>query len=402
MLRAEIERASTEGHTVLLVRAAIRPLPRSGTDLRGRQLPDELIARLTSAHPETKIAVLGSKELILAVPAIEEPRESERILADLFEALAIPVVIDGLPHHLGPRLGAALLDEDSPTIELLQEATQLALDEAGPTRSSMLFHPFQRVRHNLRVNLSADLRTAVVDGDIEAAVQPVYELESRKLVAYEAIARWNRPGHGSVPTSEFVELARSLGVDHILQWQVLDKALALLTPPPVGDDSGHRDPVTLWLPTSPYQVLHPQFGPMVADAAAVHDHIDIGLEMKPSPAADDESVWAVLREMIEDGVRVAVGDFGLGNANLTTLRTHGFNAVKLDRSLIENVGSSTAAETVVGSLLAIADQLQLETTGKGIDRADQADALLAMGCKLGQGSHLAEPTSEPIATPTAP
>jgi EAL domain-containing protein (putative c-di-GMP-specific phosphodiesterase class I) len=394
MIRAEIDRASEAGNTVLLARAAIRPIPGSGIDLRGRQLPRELVARLADAHEHTRVAALDGSHLMLAVPALQNRAEAEQIVAKLLEALTVPVVVDGLPHHLGPRLGAAVVDDDNTTIEALQEGSQLALEETDAANPTMLFHPFQRVRNNLRVDLSSDLRAAVVEGDIEAAVQPVFEFGSMRPVAYQAFARWNRPDHGQVPAAEFTDLAITLGVEHVLQWQVLHKALALIPNPPPSDtverDAG-TDPLTMWFTVSAHQVLHPQFTAMIADAASVHDRIGMGLDLKPCPPAEAEDVYKILRGLIDEGVRVAAGDFGLGNANLTSLRSLGFDSVKLDRSLTSTVSTSGKAESIVGALIKIATELGVETTGRGIETADQLDTLQRLGCQLGQGFHLAEP-----------
>jgi EAL domain-containing protein (putative c-di-GMP-specific phosphodiesterase class I) len=113
------------------------------------------------------------------------------------------------------------------------------------------------------------------------------------------------------------------------------------------------------------------------------------------PSATDDDVIAVLRGLIGTGVRVAVGDFGLGNANLTTLRGLGFDAVKLDRSLTASVATNSTAASIVGALITIATELGLETTAEDIETADQLAALKRMGCHLGRGDHIAEPTTNP-------
>ena len=395
MLRSEIERATADDRTVLLVGASIRPLPGTGTDLQGRELPDELVERLAAAHDHVRVAALGGAQLVLAIPHLDRRANTDQLVGELLGALSVPVMIDELPHYLGPRLGAARLDHDNPTLDLLQEAAQLALDETSPEQPSMLFHPFQRVRNDLRKALTADLRTAVVGGDIGAAVEPVYELQSRSLVAYRASARWNRPGHGAVPDTEFVELATVLGVDHVLRSQVLGKALSIL-PGPSGqpNDAEPRPRPTLWFPVDTHQLLHPRFGAMIAEAATTNPHLALGLELSPTPPATDDDVVSAVRALADDGVRIAAGDFGLGNANLTSMRSLGFDAVKLDPSVTRSVGSSDAAARIVGALIAIAAELELETTGQGIETADQLDVLQQLGCQLGQGPHLGEPATE--------
>ncbi len=390
MLRAEIDRAGSTARSLLVARGAIRPMPGRGPDLRSRELPEDLVARLVAAHDTTRVAALSGTELLLAVPVVGDRPEAERISAALLDALTEPVVIDGLLHHFGPRLGVALLDGDNPTVDKLLEGTRLALDETSTEQPMVFFHPFQRVRHDLRQGLADDLRAAVVGDHIGATLQPVVELASREVVGYEVLARWDRPGHGPVPFAEIAELASSLGVDHALQANLLRRTVALfgeIAEPPSpegGDRSCDRRPVTVWLPTRPDQLLHPELAGMIIGAVTARPHVDFGLVLKPTPPAGGPAL-TVLREMADAGVRAAIGDFGIGNANLTTVRSHGFDSVTLDPTLTRGVATSQTAAAVVGALITIADRLDLVTTGQGIDGADQLEALVALGCSLGQG-----------------
>lgn len=392
MLRAAVDRTGSGEQALLLVRASIRAFPGRDTDLQGRELPEELVARLSAVHELTKVAALGSTELMLAVPSLTSRADAERLLGELADALTEPLVINRLTHHLAPRIGAALLDDDNPTIELLQDATRLALDETGPNQPTMLFHPFQRVRANLQRDLADDLRAAVVEKRTEVALEPIVDLGSREIVGYEVLARWNRPGHGAVPASEFTDLACSLGIDPVLQAHLFERSVALLSELEGSSGRGHGT-VTLWLPVRPRQLLHPQFAPMLA-SAALPPRVRVGLVMTPTPTATGKAMTA-LRELTDGGVRAAMGDFGLGNANLTTVRSHGFDSITLDPTLTTRVATSPAAATIVEALLTIATTLGLVATAQGIEDAGQQQALQTMGCTLGQGSFLAQPITHP-------
>ena len=142
LLRTEIERAASERHTLLLVRAAIRPFPGRRADLSGRELPEELLAASRLRTRSRRSPRWEAPELMLLVPSLATRADGERLLTELLHALTEPVAIDGLPHHLAPRLGGAFLDDDNATIELLQDGTQLALDETDPNQPAMFFHPF--------------------------------------------------------------------------------------------------------------------------------------------------------------------------------------------------------------------------------------------------------------------
>ena len=138
----------------------------------------------------------------------------------------------------------------------------------------------------------------MVGDQIAVTLDPIVNLDSRELTGYELLPRWNRPGHGAVPATELIDLACSLGVDHVLQGHLFEQALGTLTK---SASSAGATPITLWVPVRPHQLLHPHFASMIADGAGAAPHLRIGLTMEPTPPADSDSM-AVLRELTTGGI----------------------------------------------------------------------------------------------------
>ncbi|MEM7275989.1 MAG: EAL domain-containing protein, partial [Actinomycetota bacterium] len=230
--------------------------------------------------------------------------------------------------------------------------------------------------------------------EIGVALQPAFDLSGDELVAVEAFARWIRVDKGPVPPFEFVPLAKELGVGHLLSRQVLRRSIELIEEARDGDADVLRE-VTLWLNVSPDDVVHPEFMAIIRDAIETDDGITIGLELSPSPATDARDVHEILKRLVSRGARVAIGDFGIGNANLTVLQQLPFDAVKLDRALIRQIAGSSDAADLVGALIDMAELLGLETTAQGVETEAQRDVVAGLGCAIGQGYHFAEPTGEP-------
>ncbi|MDH3684528.1 MAG: EAL domain-containing protein, partial [Acidimicrobiia bacterium] len=372
-----------------------RELPGHPDDLRRPQLPDALVAAVRECNENLRAAIIDPGELMMFVPSLRRRTDGEQLVAALLEALTEPVEVDGLPHHLSPRIGAVMLDNESSTIEMLLEGARLASNECTSAQPGMMFHPYQRVRNERRLEMEDDLRAAIRDEEIMAALQPAFDIATGRLVACEAFARWNRTDKGPVPAIEFVHLAHEIGVGHLLGRQVLDRSLALL-----GDLTGDRgseraEPLTLWLNVSPDEVLHPGFAPTIADAVGANPGIKVGLELSPTPPGDAHDIIQVLRDLAVQGVRVAIGDFGIGNANLTILQQLPFDAVKLDRALIRQIAGSEAAAELVGALVELGKLLRLETTAQGVENEAQLEVLRRLGCAVGQGFLYAEPTDDP-------
>ncbi|MEM7323286.1 MAG: EAL domain-containing protein [Actinomycetota bacterium] len=393
VLQVEIERALQDDLTLLVAGIRIRPLPgHDQTALAGRQLPDELLERIRSVHENIKVVVVSAEELLLLLPSVRRRPDGEAAVNHLIEVLTPPLVVDGLDHHLSPMIGAAMLGHESPSAELLVDGANLALSECDESNPAMMFHPYQRVRQERRADLQSDLRAAVLDDQIKAALQPAFNLESGELVALEAFARWNRAGKGPVPPFEFVALAKDAGVGHLLTRQVLEQSVDGISRYQSENPDTFR-PVTLWLNVSPDDVSHPEFPRLIIDAIDQNEDITIGLELSPSPDAEARDIHRSLKRLVSRGARVAIGDFGIGNANLTVLQQLPYDAVKLDRALIRQIAGNSDAANLVGALIEMADLLKLETTAQGIETESQLDIVTELGCAISQGYYHAEPTS---------
>lgn len=393
-LQTEIDRALQDDLTLLVASLRIRPLPgNQDTGLKNRHVPDELLERIRSVHENIKVVVVSGSELMLLLPSVRRRPDGEAAVNHLVEVLTPPLIVDGLEHHLAPFVGAAMLGHESSSSELLIDGARLALTECDKAHPAMMFHPYQRVRKERRTDMQTDLRAAVLADEIEAALQPAFDLETGDLVAFEAFARWTRTGKGPVPPWEFINLAKEIGVGHVLTRQVLQKSIEAISGYEAENPSTYK-PVTLWLNVSPEDVAHPEFPRLVADAIGHNESITIGLELSPSPDAEAREVHRSLKRLVSKGARVAIGDFGIGNANLTVLQQLPFDAVKLDRALIRQIAGSTDAADLVGALIDMAKLLKLETTAQGIETEGQLDVVTDLGCSIGQGYFYAEPSQD--------
>lgn len=392
-LDAEIRRAILDDHTLVVAAIRVRPWADDGLDgLDPTPLTDELLTRIRSVSEHARVMVRTGDELVVLVPSIRRRAEGEIVVNDLLETLDLPVPIDGFHHHLDPRVGAALLDSDNPSSDLVLDGADLALRHTDRQQPAMLFLPYHRERRELRAQLTDELRHAVLAGSIGAALQPAFDLQTGALVGVEAFARWQRSDGTPVPPLEFVPLAADLGLDHQLTAQVLRRAGELLAAVESMPTTGYR-PIILWLNISAADLLHPGFGPLVSQAVTDHPEITIGIELSPSPDVDDRTIHDALRVVVATGARVAIGDFGVGNASLTVMPHLPFDSVKIDRALVRQISDNAAAATMVEFLAGLASRLELEATAQGVETRDQLRSVAAAGCDIGQGYYFAPPTS---------
>ncbi len=386
-LQQEIDRALADERTVLVLRVLHRPVPGYEGDLR-KVVPVEIRDRIGSISELIRLSAISSSEFLVSIGSLRRRSDGEEFVGLVLQALRPPIVVDGLPHHLDPRVGAALLDRENPSVELLLDGAALALSESDDRHHGMMFHPYQRVRRQRQSAMEHDLRAAVLANEAGSAVQPAYDLATGELRAFEVFARWNRAGKGHVPAAEFVQVAEEIGVSHILGRQVLQRALFVASDLV---DGGHLSDITLWANVAPGEVMHPEFFNTITAAISINPRVRVGLELSPSPPADANEIHEVLKQLVARGARAAVGDFGIGNANLTVLRQLPFDSVKIDRSLTRQIVGSEQSADVVKMLIELAALLDFEVTAQGIETEAQAELLRSLGCAIGQGYHFGVP-----------
>lgn len=394
-LQKAVEIATEQEHSVLVVRVRHRPLPsvavaNTSNSSSRSQLPNVICERLTAVAPGFVGVVANPEEFIGFVPSLRRRADGEAIMDGLLEGLKESLSIDQLPHAMSARLGGVLLDHENPTADHLLEAAELALAESDDSRRGVLFHPYQRVRSERQRELESELRLAVVNQAIGCAMQPAVDITTGKIVAIEAFARWSRGERGPVPAPDLILAAEALGVIHEISLQVLERAhvaAARLT------DEGVLSGITLWINVGPAEILHPDFAGRFLGVMRRDERITLGLEVSPSPDADDRASAGVLRALASRGARVAIGDFGVGYSNFAAAHEQPYDSIKLDRRLVAQLGSSEQATNTVRLMVELAHTMGLEITAQGVESESQVTHLRSMNVPLAQGHLVARPST---------
>ena len=391
-LRAEIDRARAADTSVLAARIQFQPLPGTTADVaRAQELPDEVIDRLRGVHDGLRVAVLSPTEAVVLVPALARRADGETLATALHATLSPPLTGIGLDHHLVPVVGAAVLDHENDSAELLLEAARLAATDGVDGSGAFMAHPYHRVRHDRRRAKEDDLRRVVADTAIGVELQPAYRLATGELEAFEAFARWTRPDGRPVPPAEFIPLAVDTGLLHRLSRQVMARALVAAS---AWDRRADATAVTVWFNVTPDEVRHPLFGEAVTAALEIDKRLTVGLELGPvPPSLDARDVYRTLTDLVARGARLAAGDFGVGAANLDSLARLPFDSVKVPGALVRHLVADERATAVVEHLVALAGLHDLEVTAQCVETEAQAVLVTEAGCDLGQGYHFAPPSA---------
>ena len=332
---------------------------------------------------------LDGDEFMALVPEIDAEHLAE-LAADIVTALAEPIdVAGGTRVFVTASVGYALAPRDGARSDDLVRRVELALDhaKAGGGGMAVAFAPEMDLELSRRRALEAALRAAVADKTIDVAYQPIMDPGGRRVLGVEALARWTDPLLGSVSPDVFVPLAEETGLITKIGELVLRRALA---------DGLAWPGVKVAVNVSGAQIHHGDVVAVVGEALRTTKFPPQRLEIEITESvllADERRADEQIKGLQSLGVAVALDDFGSGYSSLMYLRRFGFDKLKIDRSFIEEIGTSHESTVILASIIRLGLDLEMTITAEGIETSAQRDWLAAAGCHQLQGFLFSRPLS---------
>ena len=357
------------------------------------------------------VARLGGDEFALLLEGRAD--HSYLVAGRVVEAFDQPFVIDGEKMLLRPSVGIAVASSDEPDLapEALMKRADMAMYAAKRSRSSGLhsFSPDMALAGPdvmelagratdrpagdgaAQIRLLGELRRAIDHAELDLVYQPKLHLRSGRIVGVEALLRWPHPELGVLRPDEFMALVRRHGLMRQVTELVVARAL---------------DDVVRWETAGVGTAVAVNvFAPDLKDAA-LPDALCGALRCRglaPSLLTveitedlilnDIDRVTAVLHRLREQGIRVAIDDFGSGFSALSYLRDLPIDEVKLDRQFISSITENTRAAAVVRAVIDLTHELGVTVVAEGIEDAGTADWLREHGCDIGQGYYFGAPVA---------
>jgi EAL domain-containing protein (putative c-di-GMP-specific phosphodiesterase class I) len=237
-----------------------------------------------------------------------------------------------------------------------------------------------------RLELEVDLQRALDRDEMVVHYQPIVELTTRKIVAFEALVRWRHPVRGVIQPSEFIPLAEETGQIQRLGHWVLERAIKdacawnreLDLPEPV------RIGVNLSARQLQEATLVSQIAVALADSGLSAENLV--LEITETVLMHDlEETVVRLQELKRLGVRLSVDDFGTGYSSLQYLRRFPLDSLKIAKSFVDGLGGPSQDAAVARAIIELGTSFQLRVVAEGIERQEQHLHLVQLGCTHGQG-----------------
>ncbi|MDH2380980.1 EAL domain-containing protein [Bradyrhizobium sp. CER78] len=350
----------------------------------GDALLREVARRLGECVTEhDTVARLGGDEFaIVQFCSNCEPSVVSQLASCVVERIAAPYEIAGHQLVIGVSIGISLAPEDGKDPDELLQKADLALyrAKADGRGTYRFFETGMDARAQARRLLERDLRLALERDEFEVYYQPIRDVEGDRVVAFEALARWNHAQRGLIAPNNFIPVAEETGLIVPLGEIVLRKACVEAVRWP--------EDIAVAVNLSPVQFKNPNLVSSVRAALDASGLSPDRLELEITESVllqNSEATLTVLHELRGFGVRISLDDFGTGYSSLSYLRSFPFDKIKIDRSFVTDLATREDSMAIVRAVTGLGKSLGIVTTAEGVETDTQFDLLRQEGCTQAQG-----------------
>lgn len=306
------------------------------------------------------------------------------------QAFEMPLAFDDQTVDLSASMGVACWPADAQDADLLMSRSEIAMHSAkSKTTGVLLYTPALDSSSTQTLSLLTDLRRALQQGELRLFLQPKVDVATRRVVAAEALVRWQHPVRGLVPPLQFIPFAEQTGFVRQLTLWMFEEACrcwASLQP----DDGAVRVAINL----STRDLLDHDFP---ARLGSLLQHYGLQprafcLEITESAIMDDpQRAEATLNKLAEQGFKLSIDDFGTGYSSLAYLKRLPVNELKIDKSFVLGMEQDESDAKIVRSTVDLAHNLGLSVVAEGVENAAILALLGALRCDEAQGYFISKP-----------
>ncbi|MBX9589898.1 MAG: EAL domain-containing protein [Hyphomonadaceae bacterium] len=362
-------------------------------DTLGHAVGDKLLKmvaeRLRALSREADIiARMGGDEFAILQADIAQPADAGTLALRVIEAVSRPYDIDGQLVNIGTSVGIAMGPGDGLNPDLLMRNADLALYQAKEDGRGAFrfFQPEMDAQMQERRSMEVDMRKALAANQFELHYQPIVNLATNEISAFEALLRWRHPERGLIPPGTFIPLAEEIGFILPLGEWAMRQACATAASWPDG--------IKVAVNLSPVQFRNPGLVQVIMSALAASGLPPERLEIEITETIllqNSETTLDILYQLRALGVMIAMDDFGTGYSSLSYLQSFPFDRIKIDRSFVKDIGESVGSINIVRAVVAMAKGLGMATTAEGVETEEQREKVRSEGCTEMQGFLFSKP-----------
>lgn len=368
-------------------------------DTFGHEAGDKLLQRvaerlLAEAGRSGLVARLGGDEFGILIPGVGSAREARTAGARILDVVNQSVTINNREFEVSACCGLALsrdTDEASPS-RIMADA-DLALYQAKDSASAHLaiFERRMEAPRRRRLQIERALRVPGIENALHLVFQPIVDLNSGRVIAHEALARWTDPDLGAVAPSEFMPIAEQLNLIDGINSHLMALAFEQAREWPAE--------IKLSFNLSALQLCSSGFASKVLEKLEEAGIETSRLQVEVTETAllaDFEGARRNLSALSKAGVTIVLDDFGAGYASIGYLRELRFDQIKLDGALVTAAQDSRDGKRLLGAVIGLCEMLGVSSVAEHIESEELLKLVMSLGCRAGQGFWLHRPVAAPL------
>lgn len=366
-------------------------------DTYGHPIGDGLLNEVASLLGDVTreidtVAHLGGDEFAIVMPEVRGLLEPQKLAERIIESIAEPITVGGTLLKTGTSIGISFYPNDANEIDELIRLADIALyDAKRDGRGTFKAHSEHANAAAAQLSrIETDIKLGIVRNEFEVYYQPIVDAKTRLPSAAEALVRWSHPSKGLVFPGAFISVAEDLGLIVEIGRKVLEQACLDARR---WIDEGFP-PIRVAVNVSPAQL---RAGCLIEDVQKAldqsgfpADHLE--LEINESLFIEDyENATGILSQLRNEGIQLAIDDFGTRYSSLARLQRLPVQRLKIDQSFVRSLHTDVDSATISNAIITLGKSLDLDIVAEGVEYEDQITFLRDHGCDELQGFLFAKP-----------
>jgi len=338
------------------------------------------------------LARIGGDEFTLLLPEVKSRDEAGLIAEKIIKSLKLPFKIENHELFISASIGISHYPEDGATMESLMKHADIAMYSVkGRGKNDYKFYNDNMIEaYSKHLSMENDLRRALEDNQFKNFYQPQIDIETNKIIAMEALIRWQHPDRGLISPNEFIGFAEETRlIKQIGNWALSNACTELKHWRSLGITD-----TRISVNVSAVQLEQDDFVEFILDTLKQNKLPGESLEIEITENTlmhDADDGINKLRELSDHGIKIAIDDFGTGYSSLNYLKRLPIDTLKIDQSFVHDISNNDEDPSIIKAIIAMAEGLNLNLISEGVENEAQLEKLKSWNCKVMQGFLFSHP-----------